>query len=340
MTRTTFRIALVVAIAAAGAVIPVACSDDSATTASTGTNTGSLTGTGTSTAQGGATAGTATGGTGTATGGGATAAGGNVIGGPAECQGHIYQCGDTIDNDMDGKIDSFDSDCLGPCDDTEDSYYGGIPGQNNAGCKQDCYFDQDTGTGNDDCYWSHECDPNSVPPNYYPEPVKQCDCQPITQPPGCADANIPGTSKRCSELYNTQSQLCLDYCGPLTPNGCDCFGCCELPAGSNQFVWLGSEGLTGTECTQAEINNPDVCHPCLPTVACYNDCDICELCVGKPTLPPECFDPDGGSSSSGGGGNSVPGQCPPGIQACGLPGQDPCPSGYYCITGCCQQLPQ
>ena len=28
-----------------------------------------------------------------------------------------------------------------------------------------------------------------------------------------------------------------------------------------------------------------------------------------------------------------------GVQPCGLPGQDPCPAGQYCITGCCQIIP-
>jgi hypothetical protein len=68
------------------------------------------------------------------------------------CQGKVYECGDCLDNDSDCRIDSSDDQCLGPCDNTENSFYGGIPGQNNAPCKQDCYFDADTGAGNDQCY--------------------------------------------------------------------------------------------------------------------------------------------------------------------------------------------
>ena len=269
----------------------------------------------------------------------------------APCQGHVYACGDLIDNDGDGLVDSADPDCLGPCDNTEGSYYGGIPGQNNAPCKADCYFDQDTGPGNDDCYWSHSCDPHEVAPGYYPEGA------------GCkydANANIPGTQQTCAELYTTQSAACMSYCGPLTPNGCDCFGCCNLPAGSNQYVYLGSvDGNGNGSCDLAHVNDPAFCHPCEPVAACLNTCDTCELCIGKDSLPPECF-PDAGSSSSsasasasastgasssassssassssGGGG-----QCPAGIQPCGLPGESPCVSGYFCITGCCQALPQ
>ena len=77
----------------------------------------------------------------------------------APCQGHVYQCGDCIDNDGDGLIDSQDPDCLGACQNNESGFTGNIPGQNNAPCKSDCYWDQDTGSGNDDCYWDHSCDP-------------------------------------------------------------------------------------------------------------------------------------------------------------------------------------
>src|SRR6188768_2675882 len=101
---------------------------------------------------------------------------------PSACQGKIYQCGDCLDNDGDRLEDSDDPECTGPCDNTEDSYYGGIPGQNNAPCRQDCYFDPDTGSGNDQCYWSHECDPYSVAPAFPPSGDSQCAYQP--------DANI------------------------------------------------------------------------------------------------------------------------------------------------------
>src|SRR5262249_52372790 len=74
----------------------------------------------------------------------------------ATCQGKVYACGDCADNDGDGRFDSDDPDCLGPCDNTESGALTlGIPGGNNAPCKADCYFDQDTGTGNDSCYWDH-----------------------------------------------------------------------------------------------------------------------------------------------------------------------------------------
>jgi hypothetical protein len=267
----------------------------------------------------------------------------------AACQGHIYQCGDLIDNDGDGLIDSDDPDCLGPCDNTEAGFYGGIPGQPGPSCTVDCYFDQDSGSGNDDCHWSHKCDPHEAAPTFYPESKEGNKCVYDKA------ANTPGTNGTCDELYTTQSQTCHDYCGPLTPNGCDCFGCCELPAGKGNYVWLGSEDANGNgSCSLAVLNDPTKCQPCLPVQGCLNHCDPCELCIGKTTLPPECNPGTGGSGSttsgsattgsattgsattgSGGGGT----QCDTGVQPCGLPGQSVCPNNSYCITGCCQQIP-
>ena len=234
---------------------------------------------------------------------------------PAECQGKIYACGDCIDNDGDCKPDSADTQCLGPCDNTEDSFYGGIPGQNNSPCKSDCYFDQDTGQGNDDCYWSHKCDPLEVAPNYPPE-GSQCAYNP--------NASIPGYNGSCGQAFASQSTACLDYCGPLTPNGCDCFGCCALP-GLGYTVWLGSENPAGTgSCNVNNMNDPTKCKPCTQVSACLNTCETCEVCIGKPELPPGCVEQF----------------CPAGVQKCGQTGQAPCPPGESCITGCCYANPE
>jgi hypothetical protein len=246
-----------------------------------------------------------------------------------ECDGHLYECGDLIDNDVDGLLDYQDPDCLGPCDNTEDSFFGGIPGQSGPPCKVECYWDQDSGPGNDDCFWDHVCDTHSIPDDFYPEPSLGSNCE--YEGPDFE----PFNGQTCQELSMTQSQTCADVCGPLTPNGCDCFGCCELPAGSGLFVWSGSEGLNGdTVCTLDKLDDPTICHPCDPVPGCLNECDHCELCVGKPVLPADCFG-DGG----GGGGGGTP-ECPDGIQACGTPDLAPCPPNYYCITGCCQAVPQ
>ncbi len=386
MKRSTPLLALVLALPLG---VPLACSDDSIDAGSGGsggasgttgtlstvngaTTTGSSTSTNTA-SGGGDSSGTAGGGQGS-NGSGANGAGGNGSGAGAgvggglpdptevsECQGHIYECGDLVDNDQDGDIDYQDADCLGPCDDTEDSYFGGISGQAGPNCKVDCYFDQDSGAGNDDCHWDHRCDPLSVDPTFYPEPWNGDACA----YEGDGYQVNSGEDGTCGFLYENQSDDCIDYCAPLVPNGCDCFGCCELPAGGGNFVWLGSEGVDDqnpTVCTEAEVGNPAVCHPCTPVQdECYNACELCEVCIGKPVPPPECFggegggDPSGststGSSSSGGGtdpsggtggGSTSSGggsQCPDGIQACGLPGQALCSAGQYCVTGCCRIVP-
>lgn len=234
---------------------------------------------------------------------------------PATCQGKTYQCGDCLDNDGDCKVDASDQQCLGACSNNEAGFKGDIPGQNNAPCKMDCYFDQDTGSGNDDCYWSHKCDPHEVAPNYPPS-GSQCAYDP--------NANVPGSQQSCAQLSAAQSALCGSYCGPLVPNGCDCFGCCAIP-GAPTTVYLGSEdsGGNGT-CNLNTLGDPSKCKPCAQVPACLNTCDICEICVGKPTLPPGCS------------GQS----CPPGDAPCGLGGQAACPDGKYCVTGCCQPVPQ
>jgi hypothetical protein len=303
---------------AVGAVVTfAACSDDSST-GTESTSTGAGAGEATASSGSGFTGGNGMGGAGST-----TVSTGTVLPPPtaiAECQGHVYECGDLVDNDADGLVDYQDPDCLGPCDDTEDSYYGGIPGQMGPPCTVDCYWDQDSGPGNDDCYWDHRCDPNEVPPNYYPEPDNGAQCE--YQGPDYVVAQ----GMTCAELQAAQSNTCGSVCGPLTPNGCDCFGCCELPAGSGQFVWSGSVGADGTTvCTLAEIQNPAVCHPCVPVNACFNECDPCELCVGKPQLDPGC---------------TMGPECDPGVQACGQPGLPACPAGFYCITGCCIAEPQ
>lgn len=313
MMTSRLRWALVIGAAVAPAGIAVACGDGVAEVAATqGT--------------GGAGAGASTGGA-----GGDGAVGGStgqytsgVGGAPTEeapCAGKIYACGDLLDNDDDGLIDYQDPDCLGPCDDTEDHYHPKLPGWTGDACRTDCFWDNGNGPGNDDCYWDHHCDPLSVSPSFYPEGEACAYDQAYT---------IPG-GPNCTDAFAAQSDQCLNYCAPLTPNGCDCFGCCELPAGGGNYVWLGSyDTNTDPTCTLADVADTSKCQPCTPVPSCNNGCAPCEYCLGKTELPPECFEPDGGT----------PEQCPPELQACGGPNQDPCPTGTYCITGCCVQLPE
>ncbi len=171
---------------------------------------------------------------------------------------------------------------------------------------------------------------------------------------GCgydANAKVPGASvpagqKDCDYLSKNQTKACQDYCGPLTPNGCDCFGCCEDPHRPGNFIYAGSVNAAGTPTCKADATtmaDPTLCKPCTPVLensGCYKKCDHCELCFGKTTLPADCYmsvpDMAGSTADLAGQPPPPPPQtCLPGVQACGLVGQAPCPAGYYCITGCC-----
>lgn len=176
------------------------------------------------------------------------------------CDGKIYACGDCVDNDGDHLADGQDPECLGACDDTEDSFYGGMVGNSDAACKLDCYFDGDNGSGNDDCHWADFCDPLSVAPEYPPSGDAQCGYSPTT--------GLPGTNLGCDELRLAQSTTCQSTCLPLTPPGCDCFGCCEMPIGSGRLVWLGSTlGGLGT-CDSQSLADPERCRPCTQVPSC------------------------------------------------------------------------
>lgn len=224
-----------------------------------------------------------------------------------------YRCGNCLDDDGDGAVDAADGQCLGPCDDSEDSYLLDLPGDSGAPCRQDCYFDQNAGPGNDGCYWSHACDPLSIGPDYPPSGDDRCEFD--------ANANVPGAGASCADLLVTQANQCLETCGPLTPNGCDCFGCCELPAGTGSHVFIGSTRGGQGSCREDTLDDPAACQRCSPVSGCFNPCDACEVCAGRPEPIASCPD--------------ALGQCDPGQAACGRAGQAACAPGEYCITGCC-----
>lgn len=343
-------------------VIATGCTETPNSGGSAGTGTTQSSSSGGDTGGGGTGGSVSTGGSGGASGGaggtggiatgGAGGAGGWGGSGPpviVNCQNQTYLCGDTLDNDGDGLIDWQDPDCLGPCDNTENGLNLGIPGGDGAACIVDCYWDSNSGAGNDGCYWNHRCDTKS------PEGA---DC------PYNMNANTPGTGLSCSELENQQPASCLGVCPKLVPNGCDCFGCCVLYKGGMEYgpVWLGTEDANGNfTCQLSALGTADqdkACAPCTQVKnECYNGCGTCELCIGKDTLPPECFPPpppDGGVDSGtppppdsgvdsgvdSGTPPPPPPQCPPDLQPCGLQGQELCPVGYSCLTGCCIQNPK
>jgi len=226
----------------------------------------------------------------------------------ASCSGKVFECGDCLDNDGDCTVDSNDAHCTGPCDDSEKTFEA-TPYAVDAHCKLDCYFDFDAGSGNDECYWDSRCDPKE------PQAFDYCQYDPYFVFPG---------QLTCADRATSQSQWCLGYCLPVTPNGCDCFGCCEVAVPgttTKATVFLGTRDSTHQGvCDLASLADPKKCAPCTQVPSCLNPCDTCELCVGKSELPVSCA-------------SQV---CPSGVQQCGLPGQSPCPAGQSCITGCCR----
>jgi hypothetical protein len=236
---------------------------------------------------------------------------------PVACAGMYYACGNCKDDDGDGLIDMADPDCLGPCQNDERTFANVRPG--NPKCTLDCYFDQDNGSGNDDCVWSHECDPLEVAPDYPPEGM-MCAFDPKAK------------LERGATCDTTQSAKCNSVCGPLTPNGCDCFGCCKGP-GMTTGVFIGSVDASGNpSCDSQHIDDPTHCKPCTQVDSCTKHCDDpCQLCFDKRELPSTC----GGPTPS----CSMP-ECPGGTPPCGQACLPPCASGFSCITGCCIEPPR
>jgi hypothetical protein len=217
------------------------------------------------------------------------------------------QCTNGIDDDGDGLIDEQDPQCTGQLDNDESSFATGIPGDNMDPCKQDCFFDGNSGQGDDKCEWNLKCDPKS---------------------PGAPKCPYDPNFKNCP---TTQKPECLNLCMARTPNGCDCFGCCNVYKPDGSFV---SVMLTSTcSGSAADLADPNKCRPCTQVPSCLNPCDRCELCVGKTTVPSDCGPTGGGDAGTPplGDGGGTP-TCSSGVSC---DPTRPCPLRYYCLTGCC-----
>ncbi len=182
-----------------------------------------------------------------------------------DCNGKVWQCGNGIDDDGDGKVDADDPECTGPCDDDEGSFQTGIPGDN-MDCKQDCFFDGNSGSGDDKCEWNLKCDPEN---------------------PG-ANIGCPYTpSPQCNNMQGDLDQ-CKAFCEQYVPNGCDCWGCCRVSTPNGDVdIFLNGD----PECS---LDNLGACESCTyQAEICGNPCspEDCELCFGQDELPPGCTDP-------------------------------------------------
>jgi hypothetical protein len=250
--------------------------------------------------------GTGTGGT-TMTGTGGTLSGA----GTTNTFGGVTATGDTAcsngkDDDGDGLIDGFDPECTGPWDNDESTFATGISGDNKDPKWQDCFFDGNSGAGDDGCRYAT----------------------------GCLTGDVPQDDKDC-----TLTDACIEFCAPFTPNGCDCFGCCTvaIPGGSVDIMAAGS-------CSVDQVDDVDACPRCVKSDACGNTCGRCELCPGKTEadLPEDCAPTGAGGAPSGTGGANTGGgpsySCDGGEQVCG-PGLPGCALTTYCSQGCCIAQP-
>lgn len=216
--------------------------------------------------------------------------GGNVD----PCSG--AQCSNCIDDDGDGDIDGNDVHCISALDDDESSFETGISGDNMDSTWQDCFFDGNSGAGDDGCRY-HSC---------------------CLYPPGeCPDAGNFDPATDC-EI----SQQCIDFCAPSAPPGCDCFGCCTICNDANECFNVITNPAVAPDCDVDATGTPVNCPECVPSECGSGGCEPtgCTLCPGQDPedLPPECNEQN---------------QCPNGGTAC--TDNTACGAGEFCLNMCC-----
>jgi len=240
------------------------------------------------------------------------------------------QCSDCMDNDGDTRIDGFDPECSGPLDRLEDSFATGIPGDNIDATMQDCFFDGNSGGGNDGCN-QHVC--------CLLQAANQMQC-------GLLAPDADESKYVKAECYKPWGNVdvpmkCQDNCGKLTPPGCDCFGCCTVcdangcrdvvtnpavsPACNDMNITdPGPDGNdnTGDEpckrCAKSDCGMTDCAYDGVSCTPCPGQCDALGNC--NPPLPSSC------------GGQQM---CPDGYVPCDTANMNACPTGSYCQNGCC-----
>jgi hypothetical protein len=256
---------------------------------------------------------TGSGASGNGSSGSGASSGGSVDGGfigdglnVLELCGGPCACADGIDNDGDNVMDGFDLECTGPADDDEGSFATGIPGDNMDPKWQDCFFDGNSGAGNDGCRYHTDC----------------------------LTGDRPQDDPDCSI-----TQQCIDFCYPRTPPGCDCFGCCTIRADGAEL-----NVVISAQCQEDNLADCVMCTKSTMCDNDCGECELCPGRTVA-DLPASCHPPppgggSGGSGSGGSGGNDGaagnPGYtCDDGTFYCNE--QDDCPStSYYCSFGCCR----
>ena len=211
------------------------------------------------------------------------------------------QCNNCLDDDHDGTIDGFDIECTSALDDDEGSFATGINGDNIDDTFQDCFFDGNSGGGDDGCN-IHVCCLLGAPDRAH------CPIHPQQYDPASCTA--------------PQTETCRNNCLDLTPPGCDCFGCCtRCDPVTNECFDVITNPVTAPDCDATTIGDPAACPRCVKTTTCDNPCnpDECILCPGQTPddLPATCSGQE----------------CPAGSQVCGT--GTACPEGQFCTGGCC-----
>jgi hypothetical protein len=201
------------------------------------------------------------------------------------CVGNVVcACSNDKDDDGDNLADGLDGECTGPYDNDEGSFATGEVKEHSPKCLE-CYFRAKRGAGNDSCRIASSCG--------------------IDGTSSISGGNCPGCTAPLS---------CEDSCLPRTPNGCDCFGCCDVQhRGQTIAIRLDDS------CKLSLLDDVMACPRCQIRKDCFNGCDPCELCPGKTLadLPDSCA----GSLTCSDG------------RVCGGPSD--CGQGEYCLHGCC-----
>lgn len=120
----------------------------------------------------------------------------------------VAECDNCIDDDADGLVDGWDPECAGAYDIDEGAFEFGYPDKCEGawGSRQDCYFDGNSGAGDDGCVL-HVC------------------CSLVDCP---AELAVDFDPSQC-----TLADACRDYCQPLVTPDCDCMGCCTICEGES-----------------------------------------------------------------------------------------------------------
>jgi hypothetical protein len=210
---------------------------------------------------------------------------------PVRCGTGPCACDDGIDNDGDGLRDGLDPECTGPFDDNEQTFATGLP-LGGARCR-DCFWDDNAGSGDDQCRYPAEC----------------------------LEGKSPAGNGSCSSCE--VAPACVEHCKARTPNGCDCFGCCEVRRADGSSLQIA----LSDSCSLAKLDDVAECPRCVQNTACMNPCGRCELCAGRTPadLPADCGTtaPDAGVIYS----------CDDGETPCSA--TSPCVELDYCQQGCC-----